>query len=129
MVTLQILTFLTHALMYECCVFAELINVGQRQDALMSADALEEEALDVDDFEADKKPEDLQPSVVYQQRLLEERKIYENEQQREVERLKSDLKEKKRLARMLDNKEIFRVIRLRQPEFERLRSERSILVK
>jgi translation initiation factor 3 subunit A len=71
----------------------------------------------------------LQPSVVYQQRLLEERKIYENEQQREVERLKSDLKEKKRLARMLDNKEIFRVIRLRQPEFERLRSERSILVK
>ncbi|CAB79288.1 hypothetical protein [Arabidopsis thaliana] len=68
------------------------------------ADALEEEALDVDDFEADKKPEDLQPSVVYQQRLLEERKIYENEQQREVERLKSDLKEKKRLARMLDNK-------------------------
>jgi len=21
--------------MYECCVFAELINVGQRQDALM----------------------------------------------------------------------------------------------
>ncbi|KAG7546480.1 hypothetical protein ISN44_As12g018310 [Arabidopsis suecica] len=66
------------------------------------------------------KREEASPLIeaAYQQRLVEERKFYEHGQQTEVElskeRLKSDLKEKKRLARMLDNKEIFqdRVISL-----------------
>ncbi|CAE6181099.1 unnamed protein product [Arabidopsis arenosa] len=79
------------------------------------------------------KREEASPMIeaAYQQRLVEERNFYEHGQQNEVElskeRLKSDLKEKKRLARMLDNKEIFqdRVSSLQQAEFERIRKEKE----
>ncbi|CAA7030890.1 unnamed protein product [Microthlaspi erraticum] len=59
------------------------------------------------------KREEAAPLVeaAYQRRLAEESEVYEGEQEREVEvskeRHESDLKEKKRLFRMLDNKEIF----------------------
>ncbi|CAF2027163.1 unnamed protein product [Brassica napus] len=72
--------------------------------------------------------------AAYQQRLVEEIESHEREQQREVdlsrERHESDLKEKRRVTRMLssesfgENMEIFqnRVIRLREAEFERQKS-------
>ncbi|EOA19022.1 hypothetical protein CARUB_v10007674mg, partial [Capsella rubella] len=78
------------------------------------------------------KREEAAPLIeaAYQQRLVEEVRIFSCSSVRGVELSKehqeSDLKEKKRLARMFDNKEIFqeRVISLRQAEFERLRKEK-----
>lgn len=67
----------------------------------------------------------------YQQRLVEEKKLHEREQQLEVElskqRHEGDLEEKKRLIRMMENKEIYqaRVVNHRQEEFDRLRRERD----
>ncbi|KAL0534808.1 hypothetical protein IC582_029102 [Cucumis melo] len=67
----------------------------------------------------------------FQQRLLEERMIHERNQQLEVElskqRHEGDLKEKNRMARMLESKKSFqeRVISLRQEEFSRRRTERE----
>ncbi|CAA7018249.1 unnamed protein product [Microthlaspi erraticum] len=69
--------------------------------------------------------------AAYQRRLVEEREFYEREQQREVElskeRHESDLKEKNRLSRMLEHKEIFQaeVISRRQAEFDRIRAEKE----
>lgn len=69
--------------------------------------------------------------AAYQQRLVEERILHEREQQLEVElsrqRHDSDLQEKNRLSRMLDNKVVFqeRVMMSRQTEFEQMRVERE----
>ncbi|GMH18914.1 hypothetical protein Nepgr_020755 [Nepenthes gracilis] len=69
--------------------------------------------------------------TVYQQRLVEEKIRHECEQQLEVELSKqrhdSDVQEKNRLARMLDNKRIFqeRVLGCRHAEYDRLRHERE----
>lgn len=79
------------------------------------------------------KREEAAPLIeaAYQQRLVEERILHEREQQQEVElskqRHEGDLKEKERLARMMDNKEIYqeRVVSHRQAEFNRLRGERE----
>ncbi|KAF7818517.1 Eukaryotic translation initiation factor 3 subunit A [Senna tora] len=79
------------------------------------------------------KREEAAPLIeaAYQKRLVEERILHEREQQQEVElskqRHEGDLKEKERLARMMDNIEIFRqrVVHRRQEEFNRLRRERE----
>ncbi|CAN7014112.1 unnamed protein product [Brassica rapa subsp. trilocularis] len=75
--------------------------------------------------------------AAYQQRLVEEIESHERDQQCEVElsreRHESDMKEKRRVTRMLssesfvENMEIFqnRVIRLREAEFERQRREKE----
>ncbi|XWS41335.1 hypothetical protein CRYUN_Cryun17cG0072700 [Craigia yunnanensis] len=69
--------------------------------------------------------------AAFQQRLVEEKVLHEREQQLEVElsrqRHDGDLKEKNRLACMLDNKIIFqeRVMSCRQAEFDRRREERE----
>ncbi|XP_056854957.1 eukaryotic translation initiation factor 3 subunit A-like [Raphanus sativus] len=75
--------------------------------------------------------------AAYQQRLVEEIESHEQEQQREVElsreRHESELKEKRRVTRMLssesfvENMVIFqnRVIRLREAEFERQKREKE----
>ncbi|KAL5565941.1 hypothetical protein UlMin_029105 [Ulmus minor] len=73
--------------------------------------------------------------AAFQQRLVEERVLHEREQQLEIElsqqRHEGDLKEKNRLARMLDSKTIFqeRVISHRQAEFDRRRAEREERIK
>ncbi|KAH7542989.1 eukaryotic translation initiation factor 3 subunit A [Ziziphus jujuba] len=69
--------------------------------------------------------------AAFQQRVVEERILHEREQQLEIElsqqRHEGDLKEKNRLARMLDNKMIFqeRVMSRRQAEFDKRRQERE----
>ncbi|KAH0935417.1 hypothetical protein HID58_012534 [Brassica napus] len=75
--------------------------------------------------------------AAYQQRLVEEIESHEHDQQREVElsreRHESDMKEKRRVTRMLssesfvENMEIFqnRVIRLQEAEFERQKREKE----
>ncbi|GAB4841470.1 Eukaryotic translation initiation factor 3 subunit A [Ancistrocladus abbreviatus] len=79
------------------------------------------------------KREEATPLIeaAYQQRLVEEKILHEREQQLEIElsrqRHDGDLQEKRRLARMLDNKRMFqeRVMSRRQAEFDRLRQERE----
>ncbi|PQQ19815.1 eukaryotic translation initiation factor 3 subunit A [Prunus yedoensis var. nudiflora] len=69
--------------------------------------------------------------AAYQQRLVEERVLHEHNQQLEVElsqqRHEGDLKEKNRLARMLENKMSFqeRVLHRRQSEYDRRTAERE----
>nr|KJB26358.1 hypothetical protein B456_004G238100 [Gossypium raimondii] len=77
------------------------------------------------------KREEAAPLIeaAFQRRLVEEKVLHEREQQLEVElsrqRHDGDLKEKNRLARMLENKMIFqeRVISRRQAEFDQRRVE------
>ncbi|KAH1083673.1 hypothetical protein J1N35_023434 [Gossypium stocksii] len=79
------------------------------------------------------KREEAAPLIeaAFQRRLVEEKVLHEREQQLEVElsrqRHDGDLKEKNRLARMLENKMIFqeRVISRRQAEFDQRRVERE----
>lgn len=79
------------------------------------------------------KREEAAPLIeaAFQQRLVEEKVLHEREQQLEVElsrqRHDGDLKEKNRLIRMLENKNIFqeRVMNRRQAEFNRMRMERE----
>lgn len=79
------------------------------------------------------KREEAAPLIeaAFQQRLVEEKVLHESEQQLEVEvsrqRHDGDLKEKNRMARMLENKTIFQenVVHHRQAEFDRLRVERE----
>ncbi|KAL8139989.1 hypothetical protein V2J09_006010 [Rumex salicifolius] len=79
------------------------------------------------------KREDASPLIeaAYQQRLEEEKILHEREQQLEVElsreRHDTDLQEKNRLARMLDNKNVFEqgVLSRRHAEYERLRQDRE----
>ncbi|KAL9667514.1 hypothetical protein QQ045_001875 [Rhodiola kirilowii] len=65
----------------------------------------------------------------FQRRLVEEKVLHERLQQQEVElsmlRHDGDLKEKQRLSRMLENKNIFqeRVISRRQSEYNRMKAE------
>ncbi|KAK8543029.1 hypothetical protein V6N13_136427 [Hibiscus sabdariffa] len=83
------------------------------------------------------KREEAAPLIeaAFQQRLVEEKALHEHEQQMEVElsrqRHDGDLKEKNRLARMLENKMIFqeRVINRRQAEFDQRRVEREDRIK
>ncbi|KAK9270291.1 hypothetical protein L1049_025869 [Liquidambar formosana] len=69
--------------------------------------------------------------AAFQQRLVEEKVLHEQEQQQEIElsrqRHDGDLREKNRLVRMLENKNIFqeRVMSHRQIEYNRLRMERE----
>ncbi|KAK7284215.1 hypothetical protein RJT34_18957 [Clitoria ternatea] len=85
------------------------------------------------DFWERAKREEAAPLIeaAYQQRLVEERILHEREQQQEIElskqRHEGDLKEKERLVRMIDNKEIYqeRVVSHRQAEFNRLRREKE----
>ncbi|MBA0654434.1 hypothetical protein Goklo_021440 [Gossypium klotzschianum] len=78
------------------------------------------------------KREEAAPLIeaAFQRRLVEEKVLHEREQQLEVELSRQhhdgDLKEKNRLARMLENKMIFqeRVISRRQAEFDQWRLER-----
>ncbi|KAL3531838.1 hypothetical protein ACH5RR_005359 [Cinchona calisaya] len=78
------------------------------------------------------KREEAAPLVeaAYQKRLVEEADIHEREEQQEIElsrqRHAGDLEEKRRLGRMLENKQIFqeRVVSFREAEFNRLRMER-----
>ncbi|KAB2018669.1 hypothetical protein ES319_D08G245600v1 [Gossypium barbadense] len=77
------------------------------------------------------KREEAAPLIeaAFQRRLVEEKVLHEREQQLEVElsrqRHDGDLKEKNRLARMLENKMIFQeiVISRRQAEFDQRRVE------
>ncbi|GAV87136.1 PCI domain-containing protein [Cephalotus follicularis] len=79
------------------------------------------------------KREEAAPLIeaAFQRRLVEERVLHEREQQQEIELSRQhhdgDLREKNRLARMLENKNKFqeRVISRRQAEFDRLRAERE----
>ncbi|EOX92531.1 Proteasome component (PCI) domain - like 2 [Theobroma cacao] len=79
------------------------------------------------------KREEAAPLIeaAFQQQLVEERVLHEREQQLEVELSRQhhdgDLREKNRLARMMDNKIIFqeRVMSCRQVEFDRRREERE----
>ncbi|XP_030949558.1 eukaryotic translation initiation factor 3 subunit A-like [Quercus lobata] len=79
------------------------------------------------------KREEAAPLIeaAFQQRLVEEKVLHEREQQLEVELSRQhhdgDLKEKNRLARMLENKTIFqeKVVQRRQSEFDRLREDRD----
>ncbi|KNA19333.1 hypothetical protein SOVF_060490 [Spinacia oleracea] len=79
------------------------------------------------------KREEAAPLIeaAYQQRLVEEQLLHEREQQLEVElsrqRHESDLQQKNRLARVMENKRIFeeRVMSSRHSEFERMRQERE----
>ncbi|XP_021839380.1 eukaryotic translation initiation factor 3 subunit A [Spinacia oleracea] len=79
------------------------------------------------------KREEAAPLIesAYQQRLVEEQLLHEHEQQLEVElsrqRHDGDLQEKKRVARVMENKRIFQesLMSHRQSEFERLRKERE----
>ncbi|KAI4300137.1 hypothetical protein L6164_033548 [Bauhinia variegata] len=67
----------------------------------------------------------------YQNRLVEEKILHEHEQQQEIklsqERHEGDLREKNRLVRMMENKEVYQemVVSKRQAEFNRLRRERE----
>ncbi|KAA8545218.1 hypothetical protein F0562_020002 [Nyssa sinensis] len=67
----------------------------------------------------------------FQHRVVEERVLHEHEQKQEIElsrqRHDGDLKEKNRLARMLDHKMQFqeRVMNRRQSEYNKLRAERE----
>ncbi|GMI84441.1 eukaryotic translation initiation factor 3A [Hibiscus trionum] len=79
------------------------------------------------------KREEASPLIeaAFQRRLVEEKALHEHEQQMEVElsrqRHDGDLKEKNRLARMLESKKIFqeRVINRRQAEFDQRKVERE----
>ncbi|GKV07478.1 hypothetical protein SLEP1_g19253 [Rubroshorea leprosula] len=79
------------------------------------------------------KREEAAPLIeaAFQQRLVEEKVLHEREQQLEVELSRQhhdgDLREKNRLARMVDSKNIFQenVIIRRQSEFDRRRAERE----
>ncbi|KAG4189123.1 hypothetical protein ERO13_A08G207600v2 [Gossypium hirsutum] len=83
------------------------------------------------------KREEAAPLIeaAFQRRLVEEKVLHEREQQLEVElsrqRHDGDLKEKNRLARMLENKMIFQesVISRRQAEFDQRRVEREERIK
>ncbi|XVF57550.1 hypothetical protein PTKIN_Ptkin06aG0214800 [Pterospermum kingtungense] len=83
------------------------------------------------------KREEAAPLIeaAFQQRLVEEKVLQEREQQLEVElsrqRHDGDLREKNRLARMLENKMIFqeKVISRRQAEFDQRRVEREERIK
>ncbi|KAE8728469.1 Eukaryotic translation initiation factor 3 subunit A [Hibiscus syriacus] len=83
------------------------------------------------------KREEATPLIeaAFQRLLVEEKALHEHEQQMEVElsrqRHDGDLKEKNRLARMLENKMIFqeRVISRRQAEFDQRRAEREERIK
>ncbi|KAK8506807.1 hypothetical protein V6N13_052167 [Hibiscus sabdariffa] len=83
------------------------------------------------------KREEAAPLIeaAFQQRLVEEKLLHDREQQLEVElsrqRHDGDLKEKNRLARMLENKMIFqeKVISRRQAEFDQRRVEREERIK
>ncbi|KAJ8772048.1 hypothetical protein K2173_027225 [Erythroxylum novogranatense] len=69
--------------------------------------------------------------AAYQRRLVEEKLLHEREQQQDVDqsrqRHEGDLKEKRRLSRMLKNKEEFqgKVIKSREAEFDRRSEERE----
>ncbi|KAI3440483.1 Eukaryotic translation initiation factor 3-like protein [Psidium guajava] len=77
------------------------------------------------------KREEAAPLIeaAFQQRLIEEKQLHEHEQQQEIElsrqRHDGDLREKNRLARMVENKVIFqeRVMSRRQAEFDRLKAQ------
>ncbi|KAL8151958.1 hypothetical protein V2J09_021766 [Rumex salicifolius] len=79
------------------------------------------------------KREEASPLIeaAYQKRLEEEKILHEREQQLEIEvsreRHDTDLQEKNRLARMLDNKNVFEqgVLSRRHAEYERLRQDRE----
>ncbi|KAI4349281.1 hypothetical protein L6164_009890 [Bauhinia variegata] len=79
------------------------------------------------------KREEAAPLIeaAYQNRLVEERILHEHEQQQEIklsqERHEGDLREKIRLARMMENKEVYQqiVVSKRQAEFNRLRREKE----
>ncbi|GMI65401.1 eukaryotic translation initiation factor 3A [Hibiscus trionum] len=83
------------------------------------------------------KREEAAPLIeaAFQQRLVEENALHEREQQLEVElsrqRHDGDLREKNRLARMLENKMIFqeRVVSRRQVEFDQRKVEREERIK
>ncbi|GFP84864.1 eukaryotic translation initiation factor 3 subunit a [Phtheirospermum japonicum] len=69
--------------------------------------------------------------AAFQRRLVEEEALHELEQKREIDisrqRHAGDLEEKRRLGRMLENKNIFqeRVLNRRRAEFDRHREERE----
>ncbi|XVE63100.1 hypothetical protein DITRI_Ditri06bG0172600 [Diplodiscus trichospermus] len=83
------------------------------------------------------KREEAAPLIeaAFQRRLVEEKVLHEREQQLEVELSRQhhdgDLREKNRLARMLENKMIFqeRVMSRRQAEFDQRRVEREERIK
>ncbi|CAN1784204.1 Eukaryotic translation initiation factor 3 subunit A [Linum perenne] len=83
------------------------------------------------------KREEAAPLIeaAFQQRLVEEQALHEREQQLEVELSRQhhegDLKEKNRLSRMIENKNIFqeKVISRRQEEFDRRRTEKEARIK
>ncbi|KAM0016340.1 putative proteasome component (PCI) domain, eukaryotic translation initiation factor 3 subunit A [Helianthus debilis subsp. tardiflorus] len=86
----------------------------------------------MDHFERAKR-EEAAPLIeaAFQNRLAEEKDLHEYEQQREVERSRlrhdEDVKEKNRLARVMEHKREFeeRVVRRREAEYARLRAERE----
>ncbi|MBA0687420.1 hypothetical protein Goari_014963 [Gossypium aridum] len=97
---------------------------------------LQKVAKTMDNLERAKR-EEATPLIeaAFQRRLVEEKVLHVREQQLEVELSRQyhdgDLKEKNRLARMLENKMIFqeRVISRRQAEFDQRRLEREERIK
>nr|KJB26361.1 hypothetical protein B456_004G238100 [Gossypium raimondii] len=103
---------------------------GQLKERQEQEKRLQKVAKTMDHLERAKR-EEAAPLIeaAFQRRLVEEKVLHEREQQLEVElsrqRHDGDLKEKNRLARMLENKMIFqeRVISRRQAEFDQRRVE------
>eukprot|EP00268_Persea_americana_P000327 TRINITY_DN1011_c0_g1_i2.p1 TRINITY_DN1011_c0_g1~~TRINITY_DN1011_c0_g1_i2.p1 ORF type:complete len:963 (+),score=228.16 TRINITY_DN1011_c0_g1_i2:352-3240(+) len=73
--------------------------------------------------------------AAYQQRLVEEKILHEREQQEAIELSREhhegDLKEKNRLARMLDNKIMFqnKIVKRREDEYNKLKKETEEKIK
>ncbi|WOL16202.1 eukaryotic translation initiation factor 3 subunit A [Canna indica] len=93
---------------------------------------LQKLAKTMDYMERAKREEEAQLiEQAFQQRLVEEKILHEQEQLKEIELSRKhhagDLQEKNRLARMLDNKNVFqqRIVSRRETEYNRLKKERE----
>jgi translation initiation factor 3 subunit A len=113
-------------------VVMEMQIAEQQREKLEMERRLVKLGKSMDYFERAKR-EEAAPLIqaAFQHRLEQERILHEREQQEEVElsreRHAGDLKEKNRLSRMIDYKNIFekRVSERRRAEFERMRSARD----
>ncbi|THU67772.1 hypothetical protein C4D60_Mb05t28220 [Musa balbisiana] len=104
-------------------------QLKERQDLEKKLQKL---AKTMDYMERAKREEEAQLiEQAFQQRLVEEKIFHEHEQLKAIELSRQhhagDLQEKRRLARMLDNKFIFqqRIVNCRETEYNRLKKERE----
>ncbi|KAJ6826064.1 eukaryotic translation initiation factor 3 subunit A-like [Iris pallida] len=110
----------------------ELARSEQMKERHEMEKKLQKLAKTMDHLERAKREEEA-PLIeqAFQQRLVEEKVLHEQEQLKEIELSRQhhagDLQEKNRLARMLGNKIIFqeRIVSRRESEYDRLRKERE----